>query len=226
MIARLLAIGGAIMVAGVIVFGIVTAVSSGSGANDGPLASPVPSPDLGSGRRPPDLVMARADEVPLRLPVDPDRITAIAYHPVSDPSLVAMAPGDGVAHEISPRDGRSGPDTAGLDIGAPAGTAVYSPVDGVVAAVTDYRVSGSVEGFEVAIEPDNAARQMVVRISHLDPHDGSPPEVGDAVTAGQTIIGQVHDFSGVAEQELSRFTSDSGNHVAIEVVRTGADLAP
>ena len=105
-------------------------------------------------------------------------------------------------------------------------TAVYSPVDGVVAAVTDYRVSGNVEGFEVAIEPDNAARQLVVRVSHLDPHDGSPPQVGDAVTAGRTIIGQVRDFSGVAEQEISRFTSDSGNHVAMEVVRTGADLAP
>jgi hypothetical protein len=150
-------------------------------------------------------VIARAAEVPLRLPVDPDRITAVAYHPVSDTTLVAMEPGDGVSHVQSPRDGRSGPDTA---------------------AVTDYRVSGEVQGYEVAFEPDVAAGQLVVRVSHLDPHDGKRPQVGDTVTAGETIIGLVRDFSGVAEQELSQFTSDSGNHVAIEVVRTGADLLP
>jgi murein DD-endopeptidase MepM/ murein hydrolase activator NlpD len=226
-ILAVLAAAGAVAAVGLVAAVVVIAViGSTSSSDDGPLASPVPSAELGTGRRPPDVVIARAAEVPLRLPVDPDRISAVAYHPVSDTTLVAMEPGDGVSHVQSPRDGRSGPDTAAVDVGAPAGTAVYSPVDGVIAAVTDYRVSGEVEGYEVAIEPDVAAGQLVVRVSHLDPHDGKRPQVGDTVTAGQSIIGLVRDFSGVADQELSQFTSDSGNHVAIEVVRTGADLIP
>ena len=54
--------------------------------------------------------------------------------------------------------------------------------------------------------------------------------VKTSVVSGMTllsrILGLVRDFSGVADQELSQFTSDSGNHVAIEVVRTGTDLIP
>lgn len=220
---------GVAAAAAVVLLGIVALVvvlGTGSGSEDGPLADPVPSPDLGTGGRPPDIEIASAAEIPIQLPVDPERLTAIAFHPVSDPALVPMEPSGEVDYETSPRGDRSGPDTAAVDVGAPAGTAVYAPVDGTIAAVTDYVLSGKVEGYEVAIEPELAARQLVVRVTHLDPHDGSPPEVGSAVTAGQTIIGTVRDFSGVTEQEISQFTSDAGNHVAIEVIRTGTDLAP
>jgi hypothetical protein len=45
--------------------------------------------------------------------------------------------------------------------------------------------------------------------------------VGEAVAAGVTVVGRVRDFSGVAVQQLSRHTSDSGNHVDLELVRSG-----
>ena len=96
----------------------------------GPLASPVPSPDLGSGARPPDVVIARADGVEVHIPVDPQRVTATAFHAINDPSGVAMEASGALHIQQSGRDGRAGPDTAALDVGAPAGTAVYAPVDG------------------------------------------------------------------------------------------------
>ena len=36
----------------------------------------------------------------------------------------------------------------------------------------------------------------------------------------------MRDFSGVAQQELSQFTADAGNHVDLELVRTEAALIP
>jgi hypothetical protein len=57
-------------------------------------------------------------------------------------------------------------------------------------------------------------------ITHIEDRPDDPlPSVGTSVTAGVTILGQVRDFPDV-EQEISRFTSDSGNHVQIEVIRT------
>lgn len=191
----------------------------------GPLASPVPSPDLGTGARPPELVIARAEGVDVHLPVDPGRVTAMAFHAIDDPSGVALAAAGGVTIHQSDRHGRLGPDTAGLDVGAPAGTTVYSPVDGVIAGVSDYVVSGRIEGYQVVITPAVAASGLVLRITHLDDRaTGSRPSVGTPVRAGVTPLGTVHDLSGVAEQELSRFTNDAGNHVDLELTRTEASL--
>jgi murein DD-endopeptidase MepM/ murein hydrolase activator NlpD len=191
----------------------------------GPLASPVPSPDLGSGARPPDVAIARADGVEVHIPVDPQRVTAAAFHAINDPSGVAMEASGALHIQQSGRDGRAGPDTAALDVGAPAGTAVYAPVDGTIASVSDYMVLGRIEGYEVTIAPSVAATGLVLRLTHLDPPTaGDLPSVGDAVRAGVTPLGRVRDFSNVAEQELSHFTSDSGNHVHMELIRTEAGL--
>jgi len=191
----------------------------------GPLASPIPSPDLGSGARPPELIIARAEGVEVHLPVDPERVTAAAFHPIDDPSGVAMESAGAVTIHQGDRRGRVGAETAGLDVGAPAGTAVYAPVDGVIASVTDYMVSGRIEGYEVTITPSVAASGLVLRITHLgDPDTGERPSVGTQVRAGVTPLGTVHDFSGVIDQELSQFTSDSGNHVDLELIRTQAAL--
>lgn len=196
-----------------------------SGSDSGPLASPVPSSDLSSGARPPELVIARAGGVDIHLPVDPERLTAMAFHPIDDPSGVALeAAGTVPIHRSDPR-GRVGPETAGLDVGAPAGTTVYAPVDGVVASVSDYVVSGRVEGYELTITPAVAASGLALRVTHLaDRETGDRPSVGTPVRAGVTPLGTVHDFSGAAVQELSRFTSDSGNHVALALIRSQAAL--
>lgn len=219
-------ISAAIPVVVVAVLALVLGVMSG-GASEaaGPLASPVPSPDLGSGARPPELVIASAEGVQVHIPVDPERVTAMAFHPIDDASGVELeATGAARIHQ-GPRDGRAGPATAGLDVGAPAGTTVYAPVDGVIASVSDYLVFGKVEGYEITITPAIAASGLVLRVTHLDePSNGVRPSVGTPVRAGVTELGRVRDFSAVAQQELSQFTADSGNHVDLSLVRTGAAL--
>jgi murein DD-endopeptidase MepM/ murein hydrolase activator NlpD len=208
-----------------LVVGLVSSGSS-SASEGGPVAEPVPAASLAGGDRPPDLTLANAEQLELRLPVDPELITAVAFHAVSNPELVALEPADDVDHETAPRGDRSGPSTAAVDVGAPAGTVVYAPIDGTVSAVADYRVAGEVEGYELVIDPSDAAGELIVKVTHLDPMDSGPPTVGSALKVGESVIGRIRDFSGVAEQELSQFTSDAGNHVGIEVARTGSQFAP
>lgn len=220
-------ISAAIPVAFVAVLALVMGVM---GRNDqaatAPVASPVPSPDLGSGARPPELVIARADGVQVHIPVDPGRVTAMAFHPIDDPSGIAMSASAAVHIHQASRAGRAGPDTAGLDVGAPAGTTVYAPVDGVIQGVSDYTLFGRVEGYEVDIAPAVAAGGMVLRLTHLDePPNGVRPVVGTPVRAGVTELGRVRDFSAVARQEIAKFTADSGNHVELSLVRAEAALA-
>ena len=210
----------------VAVLAILLGVMGGNATESaGPLASPVPSPELSSGARPPELIIARAEGVEVHLPVDPERVTAALFHPIDDLSGIALESSGAVTIHQADRNGRSGPETAGLDVGAPAGTVVYAPVDGVIASVSDYMVSGRIEGYEITIAPAVAASGLVLRVTHLgDPDGGERPSVGTPVRAGVTPLGTVHDFSGVVEQELSRFTSDSGNHVDMELIRTRAAL--
>lgn len=214
-----------------LVVGLVAAALALTGGTSSEAAAPsveapVPSPALGSGAQPPDIVVARAEGVELRLPVDPKRVTAAAFHPVGDPLARGLQSTGALRIEQAPRGGRAGPETAALDVGAPAGTTVFAPVDGVIAGVTDYMISGRIEGYEVAIEP-SGVRGVLVRVTHLDPPVVERrPNVGESVTAGVTAIGRVRDFSAVAEQELARFTADSGNHVHLELIRTAAETVP
>ncbi|HET6692381.1 MAG TPA: hypothetical protein VFG74_16125 [Miltoncostaeaceae bacterium] len=219
-------VSAAIPVVIVAVLALVLGVMGGDQSDTtGPLASPVPSPELGSGARPPELVIAAAEGVRVHIPVDPERVTAMAFHPIDDASGVEMEATGGVRIHQAPREGRAGPATAGLDVGAPAGTTVYSPVDGVIAGVGDYALFGKVEGYEVTITPSVAASGLLLRVTHLDElPDGVRPSVGTPVRAGVTELGRVRDFSGVAQQEISRFTADAGNHVDLSLVRTEAPI--
>ncbi len=223
-------ISAAIPLAAVIILALILSLGGGDGASNaaGPLATPVAPPsESGSGARPPEIVIARGEGVEIHLPVDPRRVTAAMFHPVNDPAGVAMD-GTGSLHiHQADRGDRVGPDTAGLDVGAPAGTTVYSPVDGVIESVADYVVSGRIEGYEVVIAPSVASSGLVLRLTHLDePAGGERPSVGTPVRAGATPLGRVRDFSPVAQQEIAEFTNDSGNHVHMELVRTEADLIP
>jgi murein DD-endopeptidase MepM/ murein hydrolase activator NlpD len=222
-------VAAAIPVAAVLILALILGLRGGSSTDSAePLATPVPpASSAGSGGRPPDIVIARGEGVDIHLPIDPDRVTAAMFHPVNDPSGVAMQAAGPLHIHQAARGDRVGPETAGLDVGAPAGTAVYSPVDGVIESVADYVVSGRIEGYEVVIAPSVAASGLVLRLTHLDePPDGVRPDVGTPVRAGDTPLGEVRDLSGVAEQEIAQFTSDVGNHVHMELVRTEADLTP
>ena len=78
-----------------------------------------------------DVVIARASGVDLHLPIARSQITAVAFRAVDEPGAVALTPnGGGIAYDIAPSEGRPGPETGSVDVGAPAGTPVYSPVDG------------------------------------------------------------------------------------------------
>jgi hypothetical protein len=196
-------------------------------ARPGPVAAPVDVMPSQAGGLPPNVVLAQAVGVDLHLPVDRSRLTAVAFRAVDDAGAVPLDPTGEIDYDVAPSDGRPGSETASVDVGAPAGTPVFSPVDGTIAAVSPYVVSGRTQGYQITISPRTAAG-VVVTMNHLDaPPDGDAPTVGTPVRAASgAAIGTVRDFSEVAEQELARYTSDSGNHVHLELVRTGSRLFP
>jgi hypothetical protein len=200
-------------------------LGGGGSAEIAAVAPPIASPSAGADRPPTaDLVIAKAAGVTLRLPVDRPLVTAIAFRAVDDPGAVALTPIGPLESHIAPSDGAPGPDTASVDVGSAAGTTVYSPVSGVMASVTPYIVSGQNQGYEAVISPSGTSGVAVV-ISHLDPPEGSdPPSVGSAVAAGTTVLGRIRDFSSVGPQQIAQYTADAGNHVHIEVLRSGAGL--
>ena len=110
--------------------------------------------------------------------------------------------------------GESGADTSALDVGAPPGTDVYSPVDGTVVGITPYVVSEKTLGARIDVQPAAAPS-----LSSRSPTCGlTPRSVGSSVAAARSKIGSVLD-SRVERQALARYTQDAGNHVSVEVHR-------
>jgi hypothetical protein len=207
-----------------------------SAADPGAVASPAIASALDLGTRPPDRIIARAGLVEIHLPVDRRRISYTLFHAVDDPDAVAFRPDDTWKHSIAPRNGRAGPDTAGLDLAAPAKAIVYAPVDGTVSSVVPYIVAGRAAGYQVDITPE-AQSDIVIRVRHItgipvdrralpvcDVGSLDKPRVGTFVTAGVTCIGQIDetDLSDVARPEVAKYVSGPGTHVHMEVVRVGS----
>ena len=57
-------------------------------------------------------------------------------------------------------------------------------------------------------------------VTHIRPSESSPPVGRHRGPRRITVLGQIVDLSGIIEQELARYSADSGNHVALEVIRT------
>lgn len=191
----------------------------------GQLASPVPPTGIGEETAPQRVVLARAGQVEVVLPVAEKQVTAVLFHPAGEPGAINMDPAQGVAHNVLSDDGGE-PGTSGIDVGAPAGTTVYSPVDGVVTAVVPNRIAGRPEGLAVVITPAGVP-DAAVRVSHIEPGpEGVVPQVGTAVGAGRTVLGRVRDLSRVARFEIARYTNDAGNNVQVDLLRqtTGPGL--
>ena len=219
----------------ILVVALVTLLVSAFGGNDGKaVQAPAPASAarlLPAGPPTPEIV-ARLGSLHLQLPVSQSRVTTIGYQGGTAGAL-ALSPlgtqaNEGVlkrvAHAIfgsstgSPRwyqlPGGQGPSSSSLDVGAAAGTDVYAPVDGTVLAIDEVVLNGRAYGSRIDIQPTGAP-SLVVSVSHvqIDP----ALVVGSQLSAAATKLGSVADITHAEHQSLSRYTNDSGNHVAVEV---------
>lgn len=213
---------------------LVTLLLSAFGGSGAPAASPAPASAsrlLPAGPPQPEVV-SRVGSLHLQLPVSQSRVTAIGYQGGSAGSEPLDPLGNQanqgllrrLGHSIfggspsGPRwyqlPGGQGPATSALEVGAAAGTDVYSPVDGTVLSIGNVVLNGRDYGARIDVQPTGTP-SLVVSVSHItiDP----ALVVGSPLTAAGSKLGSIVDFSGAERQSLARYTNDSGNHVVVEV---------
>ena len=218
----------------ILVVALVVLLVSAFGGDSKAVQAPTPASAtrlLPAGPPSPEIV-ARLGSLHLQLPVSQSRVTTIGYQGGATGALSLSPLGtqanEGVLKRVvhaifgtstgSPRwyqlPGGQGPSTSSLQIGAAAGTDVYAPVDGTVLAIDDVVIDGRTFGSRIDIQPTGAP-SLVVSVTHvqIDP----ALVVGSQLSAAATKLGSVADFTRAEHQSLSRYTNDSGNHVAIEV---------
>jgi hypothetical protein len=195
-------------------------------------AGPAPAQRLVPTGPPAPQIVASQGALRIQLPISQARVTAIGFHAPGSGALALDPLGhqgnEGLfsrfAHKLFgghhggltwyQLTGGSGASTGALDVGATPGTDAYSPVDGVIVALTDYVIDGRVYGRRIDIQPANAP-SVVVSVTRLEPD--AALSVGSAVVAGASRLGTVLDLSKVEKQALAHYTQDAGNHVTIEV---------
>jgi hypothetical protein len=211
---------------------LLTAFGSGS-PRTVKAAVPAPAERLLPEGPPSPQVIALHGSLRIQLPVPQERLTAIGVYGSGDGAL-PLRPlgtkgnqgflarsfhrvfGGGGGHgslRYYSLDGQ-GTGTTALDVGAPAGTDVYAPVDGTVIGLTPFLVDGKSFGSKIDIQPLNDP-SVVLSVTQLRPDRAI--SVGDAIAAATSKIGTVADLSKIQEQALAHFTQDAGNHVTIAV---------
>lgn len=188
------------------------------------------------------VVVASVEGVDIVLPVARDVTTAVAFHPVDYEGTVPFSPsgerlgggglgealadvfagGGGVQYYLMDGTGaQSSPATSGLDVGAVPGSPVVSPVDGKVTGIKQYSILGRYPDVEIAIQVARDPSLLLV-VTHI-----AKPQValGDVVARGQSVLGEVRGLPTTLEQALSRYTSDTGDHVQLMTLRVTPDLA-
>ena len=106
-------------------------------------------------------------------------------------------------------------DTA-IDMGAKAGTTVYSPVTGTVVLVKNYDLYGYVPDIKIHIQPEGHPELDVVLLHQYDPQ----VKAGDKVEGGVTPISRVRDIAkDLTDVQLGFYTAadDPGNHSHVEI---------
>jgi hypothetical protein len=198
-------------------------------------AAPVPVPPaerlLPAGPPQPEVV-AFQGTLRIFLPIAESRVTAVGYQAAGEGALALEPVGTqanaGVFTRLLRRlfgqdnggiryyllGGTAGPDTGGLDVGAPAGNDVYAPVDGSIIAISERIIDDQPFGVRIDIQPSGSPG-LVVSVTNLTPDESLT--VGSTVAAARTKIGNVVDLSEVETSALARYTQDSGQHVQIEV---------
>jgi hypothetical protein len=218
----------------VAVVALVMLLLSAFGGSGSALQAPTPASAarlVPAGPPSPEIV-ARIGALHLQLPVSQSRLTAIGYQGGTEGALALSPLGTQAnagalkrfVHAIfggsngSPRwyqlPGGEGPGTSSLDVGAAAGTDVYSPVDGTVLAISDVVIGGEKLGSRIDIQPVGAP-SLVVSVSHVSVDPSLV--VGSPLTAAATRLGAVVDFSHAEHEALAHYTNDAGNHVVVEV---------
>jgi hypothetical protein len=218
---------------GMIALGTLLVTAFGGGDHPSPIVSaPASASRLLPAGPPIPKVLARIGALRLQLPVNESRLTTIGYFGAEDGALplspVGHQANEGLLRRLFhkvlgggggwPRwyvlPGGHGESLSAMDVGAAAGTDVYSPVDGTVVGISKVILNGKAYGARIDVQPIDAP-SLIVSISHL----GADPSltVGSMVTADASKLGTVLDFSGVERQALSRYTNDAGNHVLVEV---------
>jgi hypothetical protein len=210
---------------------IVLLGAFGSSASSVSVGAPASSSRLLPAGPPHPQVIAVQGALRLQLPVAQARVTAIGYHAAGADALPLDPIGRRANENLLARvfhrvfggggkpgwyqlGGGDGPSTGAVDIGAPDGTDVYSPVEGSVVGIHDYVINGKKLGNVLEIQPDGSP-DAVVSVSHLEADPSLA--VGSPVTPGVSKLGRIIDFSGVERQALAKHTQDAGNHVTLEV---------
>ena len=218
---------------------LLTAFGSG-GSRPVRTTAPAPATRLLPAGPPRPEVVALQDSLRLQLPVAQSRVTAIGYHASGDGALAldpvghqanqgllsrvarSLLGGDGSGLRYYVLGGDQGPATSSLDIGAPPGTDVYSPVDGTIVGITPYVLAGKTYGARIDIQPSGSP-SLVVSLTHLRPDPSL--RVGSTVSSTTSKLGTVANFTGVEQQALARYTQNAGNHVAMSVHPAAAALS-
>ena len=221
---RLLAVSLAVLAALTLV---VAAFAQTSGAEDQALP-------IDPNRAETDTILAEAAGISISSPVRPEEITGLGYHPEGE-SLIEMSPRgenlsanvfmglldtgstpEEIRYHLMPAASRMGSRTGALDVGAEAGTTVYSPVNGTVVAIRPDPVLQ--DGAKVVEIKPVGAPELRVSVSLVGDIDA---EVGPKapVTAGITALGSVADSAEVLRPQLAGYTSSSGNHVTVSASR-------
>jgi hypothetical protein len=221
--ARRIAVGAVVAVLAVATLGLTAFDGESSPAVSRPAPLPVTS-------APPEpQVLATVGNLRIESPVAQGGVTAVGFHGSADGALVLKPVGpqrnEGLLARLwrritgSSKSGLAWYQLTGgplrtLDVGAVAGTDVYSPVDGTVVAVRDHIVSGRVVGAEIELRPTSAP-SLVVSIQNVRPDPSLT--VGANVAAGSSKLGTVTDISRHERQALERYAAEGGNNVAVQV---------
>jgi hypothetical protein len=174
-------------------------------------------------------VVATVGNLQLQLPVAAEEVTAIGFHGTQGDALELQPVGRQVNEGIlarlwrriagAPKHGTvwyqlGTPGTEVADVGAMPGTDVYAPVDGTVAAISDYVIDGKAYGARIDLRPTEAPA-VIVSLTHVQPDPSLA--VGSPTLAGSSKLGTVVDAAAVERQALAEHARGAGNNVAIEV---------
>jgi biotin carboxyl carrier protein len=189
--------------------------------------------------------LATRGSLQLMVPIDQGIITGIVFHRYDGSDAISLTP---VGHQsnagfvtrmwngVFGDDGGLGYNvesgsTQGVDVGAPAGTAVYAPANGQVVSITPYVLNGDAAryGQEITISP-SADPSLVVKIAPVAPTPGPlgkpSVRVGEQVVGGRTQLGAVVDVTGATQPVLAHYVSDAGNGASIRVEPAVAPAMP